>query len=66
MRFVFLAMAALLIGLALTVGGWGIWLLTTPDYQGGRDLAGSLSLLLGVALGFLGIGLAVLTRPNRS
>jgi len=36
--------------LAVAIAGYGIWLLATPDYQGGRDEAATLFLLVAAPL----------------
>lgn len=66
MRLIFRLLAAALVALALLAAGWGVWLLVTPDYQGGRALAGGLTLIVAVALGWVGITLLILsTRRSR-
>jgi hypothetical protein len=45
---------------ALLLGSWGLWLVATPDYDGGRRPVGAIILALAIAL--LLISAAVLRR----
>jgi hypothetical protein len=45
---------------ALLLGSWGLWLVATPDYDGGRHPVGAIMLALAIPL-FL-ISLTVLRR----
>jgi hypothetical protein len=65
MRLTFRLAATALMGLALLAAGWGVWLLVTQDYQGGRALAGGLTLIVAVALGWVGITLLILSTRRR-
>jgi hypothetical protein len=43
-----------LFGLALALGGYGIWLIATEDFQGGRDAAAAIFLGIAAVAALLG------------
>jgi hypothetical protein len=51
-----------LITLAALAFAWGIWMVSTPDYQGGRHFAGGLILAAGVIVGIVGVIAAISAR----
>jgi hypothetical protein len=51
-----------LITLAVLAFAWGIWVISTPDYQGGRHFAGGLILAAGVIVGIVGVVAAISAR----
>jgi hypothetical protein len=55
-----LALAVLV--LALLLAGYGVWLLATPDYQGGRDAAATLFLASAAVLGLASVAALIRLR----
>jgi hypothetical protein len=49
---------------ALAVAGYGLWLLATPDYQGGRNVAAALFLVVATVFG-LASGAAMVRYRTR-
>jgi hypothetical protein len=47
---------------ALLLGSWGLWLVATPDYDGGRHPVGAIMLVLAILL--LVISVATLRRRH--
>jgi hypothetical protein len=59
--------ATVLVSVALLAVVWAIWIVLTPDYQGGRHFAGFLMLSVGLIIGALGLTLGLVSRsPTRS
>jgi hypothetical protein len=54
------------LALGLPIAGWGIWLVSTEDVQGGRHGVGAIWLAVGGFLVLLGVVLLALSRDSRS
>ena len=66
-RVVLMALALIVLALGLLFGGWGIWLLATPDYDGGRRPVGAVFTAFAtvmVALGGLGAWVSLSRRET--
>jgi hypothetical protein len=54
------------LALGLPIAGWGVWLVSTEDVQGGRHEVGAIWLATGGFLVLLGIVLLALGSDSRS
>jgi hypothetical protein len=50
LRQIWFSLSAVALPFALLATGFGLWLLATPDYDGGRRAVGGLALAVGVPL----------------
>jgi hypothetical protein len=64
-RLVLMALALIVLALGLLFGVWGVWLLATPDYDGGRRPVGAVFTAFAAVMVALGSVGAWVSLPRR-